>query len=219
MSRGIWISIGVVVVVAVVVGVVGFGGVDPVGPATRDPSAGSVEGVVAPAGGTVDGGFAVRPLVTGARGGGDATGGGSEAEGVDGAPAEPVRGIRAGEPPTLEDVRVAFATFDKIDLEPESSPDDVSRWDREASARLHQKTLALRELVDLVDSGIDSGSVTGADARSVLRDTRARISETMADAPVPSHIEDDDGAELWQLQVVDQALALVDPVDPEDVEE
>ncbi|MEM6926993.1 MAG: hypothetical protein AAF602_08705 [Myxococcota bacterium] len=219
MSRGIWISIGVVLVLAVVAGVVGFGGGAPGASTAADRPQGSVEGADPPAGVAVDGEAAVRPLVTGAAGRGDATASGGEAEDGDGAPAERVRGIRAGEPPTLEDVRVAFATFDKIDLEPETPPDDAPRWDREASARLHQKTLALRELVDLVDSGIDSGSVSGAEARAVLRDTRARIAETMADAPVPTHIEDDDRAELWQLQVVDQALALVDPLDPEDVEE
>lgn len=131
----------------------------------------------------------------------------------------PVRGVRAGEPPTLEDVEVAYATFDKISLLPETPEDDPDVWDREAAVRLRYKTVALQKLVDQVDAGMEAGTVDRSAGRRVLERTRQKVVDTMADVPVPSYVEDDEAAEAWRLQVTEQALAVIDPLSPEEMEE
>ena len=144
---------------------------------------------------------------------------------VDPAPADRVADARAplrvGDErvvvaPTVETIERALATFDKISLEPETDNED--EYDLEAAVRLRQKVLALRTYVEEVDGALEAGAIDQNEAEARLEVARVRITEVMADAPAPSVLNEEQ-ADAFRVAAADQALRIIDPVDPEEFEE
>ncbi|MEN0063695.1 MAG: hypothetical protein AAGA48_16200 [Myxococcota bacterium] len=120
--------------------------------------------------------------------------------------------------PTWDDVEFAFSTFDEIRLQPKVHRSAGSAFDLEASKLLHEKTLALRSLGEIVEVGVAMESVDAADGEAKVDEAREKMALAMADLPVPSYVTNPDAAEAYRVRMAERALAVLDAIDPENLQ-
>lgn len=121
--------------------------------------------------------------------------------------------------PTESDLQEAYEKFDELRLHPEVSREAGDAFDLEASQRLHQKTLALRSLVEMVARGEQAGTLDPGVGADRLADARAAMALELADLPVPSYVDDPESIALYRSRIAEQALGVLDEDAPEGSEE
>lgn len=118
--------------------------------------------------------------------------------------------------PTVVELDEAFETFEEISMVPEVPREDGDAFDLEASQRMHQKTLALRTLVEMGQAGERAGSIDPEVVADRIDAAREQMALAIADIPLPSHLDDPDDIDAYRARMAQIALGVLDEGDPED---